>query len=176
MAIGRSTAKNAGQDVDTWPAMEGRLQALFDVNNLLMRQQGGPVLLDELLRLITQPYEQVGGPKVSVSGPRVDLAPDELLALCLSLHELATNAAKYGALSVADGRVDVAWKLREGCVDLRWKERGGPPVSAPSRRGFGSGLIVRSVTHTLGGEGTLNFETDGLQCRLRFSPRLPPQA
>jgi len=86
----------------------------------------------------------------------------------MALHELATNAAKYGALSVSGGRVSLAWRLaREGeGIDLRWRECGGPPVSPPSRRGFGTRLLTHGLAVELGSPAELDYRTDGLVCTL----------
>jgi two-component sensor histidine kinase len=79
--------------------------------------------------------------RIAADGPSVDLPPKQALALSLALHELATNAAKYGALSRPEGRVELRWQAQDGQLSLNWRESGGPPVVAPSRRGFGSRLL-----------------------------------
>jgi two-component sensor histidine kinase len=90
----------------------------------------------------------------------------------MTLHELATNAAKYGALSVREGRVSVRWEMTDGAggrwVRLRWREQGGPPVRAPSNSGFGTRLIERNIAYELGGEVGLTFAAAGLECDIRF--------
>src|SRR5690606_31493273 len=100
------------------------------------------------------------------------LSPKQGLALGLALHELATNAAKYGALSTGSGRIRVAWDLehRDGRrqVRLRWQERGGPPVRPPTRHGFGTTLIKRSFEYELGGSADLSFASDGMRCEASF--------
>jgi two-component sensor histidine kinase len=80
----------------------------------------------------------------------------------MAMHELATNAAKYGCLSNATGRVAVTWAMRDGTLTLTWREHGGPPVKAPARRGFGSRLLEQSVAHDLGGACRLDYAADGL--------------
>jgi two-component sensor histidine kinase len=119
-----------------------------------------------------RPYD---AERYKLDGPDVGLAPAEALALGLLFHELATNAAKYGALSDAAGCVSVSWSLAESdagpCLALEWVEQGGPPVTPPSRRGFGSRLIERSLKGELKGEAHLDFAPDGLRCRVELPLR-----
>jgi two-component sensor histidine kinase len=104
-------------------------------------------------------------------GPDVQLGPEEALATGLAIHELATNALKYGAFSAPDGVVNIVWRLENGEgrdeLVLDWIELNGPPVQAPRRRGFGTTLIERSFAHQLSGKATLNFELDGVRATLR---------
>ncbi len=110
------------------------------------------------------------GERVRWSGPDVRLTAKQSLALALALHELATNAVKYGALSNEAGRVDVSWHiaLREGRPHLRfdWRETGGPPVVAPTRRGFGSRLIEQSLAAEFGGVVDVGYASTGLVCTI----------
>ena len=105
-----------------------------------------------------------------LSGPPVSLGAKAALSLALMLHELATNAAKYGALSVPEGRVALEWSLRDDAsgpiVDLSWSEADGPPVVPPTRKGFGSRLIERGLTAELSGEARIAFEPGGVVCRI----------
>ncbi len=116
--------------------------------------------------------------RVAVSGPVVHLPARSVPALGLAFHELATNAAKHGALSVPEGRVDVTWQLEAGrpdgaqSVTITWRERGGPPVKTPERRGFGSRLLERGLAHGSGGTAQLDFAPYGVDCRIRLT--LPP--
>ena len=103
---------------------------------------------------------------MSVSGDSLWLAPRAALALSLALHELATNAAKYGALSIERGRVAVSWATSGDILRLEWKEQDGPSVRQPAARGFGSRLIERGLAADLGGEARLPFEPDGLRCTI----------
>ena len=100
------------------------------------------------------------------------LKPSAALALGMIAHELATNAVKYGALSVPEGRVAVTWHVEHGAeggrVIWRWAERGGPSVSAPANHGFGVTLVERSLSHELQGHAEINFAADGLQATLAF--------
>jgi len=92
------------------------------------------------------------------------VSPRAALALALAFHELSTNAAKYGALSNDDGRISISWRTGEGRLRIEWKETGGPAVSEPTRRGFGSRLIERGLGADLGGSASLGFEPDGVKC------------
>jgi two-component sensor histidine kinase len=99
------------------------------------------------------------------------LAPEASVALAMALHELATNAAKYGALSVSSGRVEVVWRVAADgrSLELSWAENGGPPIEAPpTRRGFGSGMLERGLARQLGGEVALEFAREGLRCHVRL--------
>ena len=152
-----------------------RLMALSQAHNLLTR---GDWLGASLRDVITQelaPYQGSEGARISLSGADVHLDPKETLALGMALHELATNAAKYGALSADSGLVDVMWESRhdDGVRSLRltWTEHGGPPVNPPQRRGFGSRLIERGLSHELGAETALRFNPGGVECVIDFAHR-----
>ena len=141
---------------------EARLIALSKAHNLLTEQNWERAALERVVRDAT---EHLGGERrFCVSGPEVWLSPRAALALALALHELGTNAAKYGALSADCGRVEIAWTDDGGTLRLDWKEHGGPAVAAPTRRGFGSRLIEQGLGGDLGGEARIAFEADGLRC------------
>jgi len=108
--------------------------------------------------------------RFKVTGPSVRLGPRQMLAMSMALHELGTNAAKYGALSVPTGRVEISWTTRRSngrCLHLQWRELGGPTVLPPTRRGFGSKLIERALKEALDGEVTLAFEPGGVTCTVQ---------
>ena len=110
------------------------------------------------------------GAQVSLEGPALLLKPEAAQSLGLALHELATNATKYGALSVPAGRVEIGWRLLppaegEG-VEIVWSESGGPKVAAPKRRGFGSLVIERNLARSLEADIGLDFAPEGLRCRM----------
>ena len=111
-----------------------------------------------------------GPPRIEAEGPAVLLAPEPAVALAMALHELATNAAKYGALSDSQGRVALSWTVTGSGPDRRlrldWTERDGPPVSPPARRGFGSRLIQSGLATELDGEVTMDYPSSGVICRL----------
>jgi two-component sensor histidine kinase len=107
-----------------------------------------------------------------IHGHDVSVPPDTAGALGLALHELATNAVRHGALAAAEGRVTVGWGLEDDRLKLEWRESGGPLVSPPAHRGFGSVLIERSIPYELGGIVDLDFAPEGLRCAMEF-PLVP---
>ena len=146
-------------------AFEARLLALSATHDLLTETGWRSASLGDVLKVELRPY---GAERCRCSGPHVDLDPGRALTLGLLFHELATNASKYGALSAPLGEVVVDWSVAEGSdgprLELVWCEHGGPAVTQPVRRGFGSRLIERS----LGSDGSagLEFAPDGLVCRI----------
>ncbi|MBM6595701.1 HWE histidine kinase domain-containing protein [Microvirga pudoricolor] len=151
-------------------AIEMRLLALSQAHNILTRENWDGAELQEIVAESTTAYRSAREDRLHISGPKVRLNPRAALALSMALHELATNAVKYGALSNDTGRIVVQWALeRRDARDwlrLRWEEQGGPPVQAPSRRGFGSRLIERSLAQDLDGEAHIDFAPDGVICRV----------
>jgi PAS domain S-box-containing protein len=149
-------------------AFSARIVALAEAHDLLTRENWeGADLLDLLGRL----EDLHGGPgRFTTEGGSVRLSPRMALSLSMALHELATNAVKYGALSAQTGHVRIAWTVVQGGAHprlvLTWTEVGGPPVSPPSRRGFGSRLIERGLAAELSGEAHIDFRPDGVVCRI----------
>ena len=116
-------------------------------------------------------HHAAGEGRIRVEGPRLRLSPRAATSMAMAIHELSTNAAKYGALSNPEGRVDVSWEVHRSAVDedrfaLSWKETGGPPVEEPARRGFGSRLIEQNLASELSGEATIFYEPDGIRCTI----------
>ena len=168
------------QFYDTFTA---RLEALGSAHDLLTKSEWEGAALADVVRLALAPYEGHGiVQRWAMEGPGIWLAPNEAVTLSLVFHELATNAAKFGALSNATGTVDVSWDLDHAelptAVEMRWLEYGGPTVKSPLHRGFGSRLLDRAVAHELGGETRLDFSSAGVECRLRFplSPKVKLQS
>ena len=149
-------------------AVEGRIQALARVHSLLSESRWQGANVAQIIRDELAPYRTSGFDRVRISGPDVSLEPSTAQALALAIHELATNAAKYGALSLASGNIDVAWVLEGGSVDLRWAEAGGPRVTRPSDGGFGIRVITSSVESQLGGKVDLDWRSEGLNCAIRI--------
>ena len=151
-------------------AFLGRLQALSHAHDLLAECNWRGADLAQVVRRTLTPYAGIDGSRGTIGGPEVFLQPRAALTLGMIVHELATNAAKYGSLSVPAGRLDVTWSSetisREGMMQLIWSERGGPPVSPPTRIGFGRMLIERGLKHDLGGSAQLEFRAEGLTCLL----------
>jgi two-component sensor histidine kinase len=152
-------------------AFNGRLGALSKAHELLTREQWGQARLMEVIEQALAAFGGVDGYRISVSGPAINLAPETSVAMHMTLHELAVNAAKYGALSVENGRLDIIWSVdlepAPRFLDLSWVERGGPAVQEAPTRGFGSRLIEQGIARELGGEAKMTFDSEGLRFRLR---------
>ena len=145
------------------PHFLARIQTLAAAHDLLTREHWEGVTLAELVRAGTAALEP---DRVAAGGSAITLTPKAAVAIAMALHELGTNAVKYGALSVPAGRVDIVWR-RDGdrvCVD--WHERGGPPVTVPTRRGFGVKMIERALASDLRGTVTIDFAHDGVRCAI----------
>lgn len=149
---------------DMWENVAGRLRALSAADDILVKSGGTSVELREILRFELSPY---GGATVNLRGDKVLLHDKLAVVLALTFHELATNAAKYGALSSPEGRIDISWREQNEMIVVEWREHGGPEVAAPSRRSFGSNLIERSLD-SFGGTAKIEFARAGVICRLSF--------
>ncbi len=169
-AIAFQTLKGAPSPAEFADKFTGRLQALAQAHSLLSRQTWQSASLSQLVQDQLD-LGTIDEGRCSVSGPAVELPPNLALHLALVLHELGTNAAKYGALSNSEGHVFIDWRLQDGRLLLNWRESGGPPVTPPSRKGFGSVLVERSL---LGEGGVVNadFQPEGVQWQfdLPWSP------
>nr|WP_249128160.1 sensor histidine kinase [Bradyrhizobium lablabi] len=145
---------------------EGRLGALAEAHNLLSTEKWQGSDLAEVIGRVLRPYLLNNPERVRMFGPAVPLSPRLAVVLSMILHEIATNAAKYGALSNESGTVSLDWEIIEQSAGrqlrLIWSETGGPPVTAPVQRGFGSRLIERSARDQLGGEATVDFLPRGV--------------
>jgi two-component sensor histidine kinase len=128
-------------------AILSRLTALSATDDLIMATQGQGADLRGILSAELRPY---GVSRVSMDGPAVLLPPKLALMMALVVHELATNAAKYGALSSSAGNLSIQWSLADARLDLEWRESGGPAVAAPVHRGFGTRLFLRALEHLAG--------------------------
>ncbi len=150
-------------------AFQARLMALSSTHNLLTATNWRSAALSDVVLLELRPH---GAERYRLDGAEVALSAAQALALGLLFHELATNAAKHGALASGDGRVTVAWRIDEAGAEpmltIDWAEHDGPPVVTPSRRGFGSRLVERSLQGQLRGEAKLDFAPDGLRCHIRL--------
>jgi two-component sensor histidine kinase len=145
---------------------EGRLGALAEAHNLLSREKWRGSELQDVVARVLQPYLLSNPGRIRMFGPKVPLSPRLAVVLSMIVHEIATNAAKYGSLSNEAGTVALDWEVvtegGKGKLRLIWAEAGGPPVIAPMRRGFGSRLIERSARDQLGGEATVDFLPRGV--------------
>jgi two-component sensor histidine kinase len=146
-------------------AIEGRLHALANVHTLLANSRWVGADLRTLVMEELRPYWQRG----NVEGPDLTLKPQSAQLIAMALHELTTNAVKYGALSVPTGSVRVEWlRTANGNVVLRWVETGGPPVEPPKHEGFGSRVLQRALSAQLSGETRFNWRAEGLACEIEM--------
>jgi two-component sensor histidine kinase len=163
-AVARQTA--AREPEDFIGRFNERIRALAANQDLLVRNEWRGVDVEELVRAQLAHFADLLESRIAVDGPRVRLNATAAQAIGLALHELATNAGKYGALSVDAGRVDVRWRLDGDIFAMSWTERNGPPVSRPERRGFGSTVVGSMAKLSVGGEVELNYAPSGLMWRL----------
>jgi PAS domain S-box-containing protein len=143
-----------------------RIQGLSASHNLLVRSAWKNVPLAELVRSQLAHWGDLLDGRIAMSGPDLRIAAAAAQAVGLALHELATNAGKYGALSTNAGRVDIRWQVDGDLFTMSWTERDGPPVRPPERRGFGTMVIDSMVKQSLGGEVKLDFAPAGLAWRV----------
>jgi two-component sensor histidine kinase len=162
-AIARQTFSSAdAASVDDFSA---RLLALSTAQKVLIDSETRAAMMTTVIAEALAPH-CADGERCTIKGPDLALGGRRAHALTLALHELATNAGKYGALAVDRGWVEVSWTVTAEQLDFRWSEHGGPPVTAPTRRGFGSQLITRNLSAAFGGKVDLDFKPTGVECRL----------
>lgn len=170
-AIAAQTLRNASSVGEAQEALGARMVALGKAHDLLL---SGEREAADLRELIARSVQILGDGRAGVfrlAGPDMEVGSRAALSLALMLHELGTNAVKYGALSVAEGHVEIAWsssddRASDGTFRLIWSEHGGPPVAAPDRKGFGSRLITRGLAGQIGGEVALTYPAEGVRCEL----------
>ena len=152
-------------------SLDERVQSLARAHDQVTTDRWGPASLEDLLYTEIGAYVDAGSQRVTVVGPNILVQPAAFTTLALVFHELVTNAAKYGALS-SKGNVSIEWKVRDdGSLSIDWLEQGGPKVSAPSRRGFGSTIIERSIPYDLGGSAMVEYLFAGLHARFEIPPQ-----
>ena len=150
-------------------AFDGRLRAISLAHDVLTQGRWGHVDFEQLVERSLAPYHGGDhGKRAEWSGSRLSLPPNMVVPLSMVLHELSTNAAKYGAFSVEHGRVNIAWRTDGGKVRFTWIETNGPPVKGEIKAGFGSKLISRVVSYDLVGTAGLDFDREGFRCTLTF--------
>jgi PAS domain S-box-containing protein len=174
-AIASQTFRGEHRD-DAGSTFEGRLFALSKAHDVLTRENWEGAELREIVDEAVAPYRRDGKDRFEIKGPKLRLQPRAALAIAMALHELATNAAKYGSLSTSSGNVAIQWSITSGklrLLNLRWEEKSGPPVSTPSRKGFGTRLIQRSLALDLGGSVDLAYEPTGVVCVVTASLEAP---
>lgn len=189
-SIAMQTSRTAG-DADAFEhAFLARISALAQAHDLLTAVAWEGASLGDVIRRILAPYAAEGQiDRLRMAGPDVRLGPNAAVSLAMAFHELATNAAKYGALSTAAGELEVAWTVdRPGAgqalplallgepvaLEIEWRESGGPAVTPPARRGFGSRFVEKALAREFDGACELIFRPEGLQCHMRLplSPKL----
>jgi len=174
LGVVRSIARRSAEtstNVEEYAAhLDGRLNAFARTQSMVTRDPEGGIDLEYLVAEELLGYRSREGDALRVSGPSIRFQPKAAETFALAIHELATNAIKYGALSQPDGRLEVSWRVDDGAdaaqLVFDWRERGGPPVSPPLRRGFGSELLERTLAFDLKGKTTLSFNGSGLHCTI----------
>jgi PAS domain S-box-containing protein len=169
------TKRDARSVADFTSTLVGRLHAMGRAHDLLARDKWTGASLHDVIGNEFRAYAGPDGARLSVLGEDVRLGPRAAQTLSLALHELTTNAAKHGALSVPEGLVEIRSAVNGQELQLTWTETGGPEVRPPSAQGFGSVIVERSIAHELGGTAELLFEQSGLRCHIRIPMRQPPR-
>jgi two-component sensor histidine kinase len=162
-SLAAQTLRNAASLKDFGAKFMDRLLALSATQNLLTQGSWEHAGLADLLRAELKPH---GDERFAIAGEDVLLPPRIVLPLGMVFHELATNAAKYGALSAPGGRVCVAWTVERQFLRLEWREEGGPPIGPPAPEGFGTRLLDRTVSGELAGRYERLFRSSGLVCQV----------
>jgi two-component sensor histidine kinase len=169
-SVAANTLRNGGVDPEVRHRLDARLMALSDAHNLLTEHNWETATLGEVVAIALRPHRSEHDDRFNVQGPEVHLPPKTALAIAMALHELATTAIKYGALSSEVGTVAVRWQIK-GDDDrprlyMGWAEHGGPPVTPPTRKGFGTRLIERGLAADLGGPVQLTYPVTGAVCTI----------
>ncbi len=168
-AIAHQTARSATSLPEFSTAFEGRLASLARAHEILTGATWERAPLRALIDELLDAYLTGPAARITVHGPDILLAPRHLLSVSMILHELMTNAVKYGALSVPEGRIDVRWTVTDEKLSLEWSESGISGVQAPTRKGFGSKMIALSASHELRGTMHKDWRADGMKFHLSFS-------
>ncbi len=174
-AVVSQTLRTTGDPDDAYERILARLSSLASTHDLLVASRWVGASLEALLTTALQPFASGDEERLRLSGPPVEIGPRAVLTIGMVAHELATNAAKYGSLSRPEGRLELGWEIThkggEPWIVIDWCEHGGPPVAAPTKKGFGSRLIERSVEGNLAGKIELDYAGTGFRCRLSFPLR-----
>jgi two-component sensor histidine kinase len=168
-ALVSATARSTTTVEEFYQSFGARIVSLANTHTLLTEDYWQTASLREMLGNELGPYDE-DGRRIVLDGPDVELASELAVPTGMALHELTTNALKYGALSVPEGRVEIAWDVKPDAdvrkLCLEWIERGGPPVTPPKRRGFGSTLLQRVLTAQAQAEIAIDFEPQGLRFKM----------
>jgi PAS domain S-box-containing protein len=160
--------------------LTNRLMAVSEAHNVLVEENWAGADLGTIVRQAVAPHDHPEASKFVVDGPLVWLSPQQAVTIALALHELATNALKYGALSAQGGQVEIAWNLSHDQlgarqINLLWRESGGPLVVEPERTGFGARLIARTFGQESGGAARIDFRPEGVQCVMSLPLSVPSE-
>lgn len=168
LSLAEQTLRSASSLGEFREAFLGRLHAMAHTHEALAHNKWEGIRLDEAARVTLNAFRQQDPARLEIEGEPIILPARAALPISLTLHELATNAVKYGALSNPSGRVELRWKRVEGSVHVSWVESGGPSVKTPTAEGMGSKLIQGLIRFELGGEVEMDYQTDGFRCRIRL--------
>jgi PAS domain S-box-containing protein len=173
-SIADQTLRGAKVDTKVRSVLAQRLRAVSEAHDVLVDQNWAGADLMAIVAGALDPFMGPYAGRLAVGGPDIRLAPNQAVAVSLALHELATNAVKYGALSTAAGRIRVEWNLAqngrgERQMNLLWVEEGGPAVQPPDHRGFGARLLDRLFEQETNGEAKIDFAPEGLRCSMSLS-------
>jgi two-component system, chemotaxis family, CheB/CheR fusion protein len=165
-ALASQTVANSASLEEFEIAFKGRLAALARGHSLLLQREW---ISADLVQLAQDVVNAIDPARVSVEGLHIELPPRKAISVYLTLHELLTNATKYGALSKNGGRIEIHWDMKDkSTIRLAWQENGGPRVAPPEREGFGTKLIRQIAEYELDGDCELHYEPEGLRCELAF--------
>jgi PAS domain S-box-containing protein len=165
-SLAAQTLRNGGVDPSVQETLEARLMTLSNVHSLLTNENWESAELRDVVWASLRPHTAPDRAPFAVAGPDLRLRPKSAVIVSMALHELSTNAIKYGALSVDTGRINLDWAIANGRFNLRWQESGGPPVVMPSRTGFGSRLIERGLSAELRGSAAIDYRASGVVCTI----------
>ena len=163
-SLAMQTLKHDEQNKETLALFNSRLGALSRAHDILTHENWKGAQLREVVDQSVGPFRTTD--RIDVGGPDARVTPKQALALSIALHELGTNAMKYGALSNRHGRITLAWSVESGALHMNWRENGGPPVIPPARSGFGTRLIERSLSNDLGGEARILYLPAGIVAQM----------
>lgn len=166
--------RRSATDIDVFAnSLMERVRALAASHSLLDGAEWGPTDLKALVVAQLGSHDHAAG-RIITDGPNVLISPNDALSIGLALHELLTNATRYGALSTDAGRITIKWRIVDDrMISVLWEEQGGPPASEPTKRGFGLNLIQRALAHELGSPITIEFPASGLRCEFAIPLRIP---
>jgi two-component sensor histidine kinase len=162
-SIALQTLRGVSDVEEARHVLDQRICSMARAHDLLTARNWSGAAMSEVVGRAIEPFT---AERFAICGPELEVSPRHALALSMGLHELATNAAKYGALKAAQGMVDLTWRVEGPNLVVHWRERGGPEVQAPSRRGFGSRLLERGLMREIGGRTELSYPPSGAVCMI----------